>query len=680
MKKRLPLLVAVLFQATLEAQNTGYVVDNGRGQVEVLDLGTRRVSTVIATGAESSEMLILPNNRLAFVSNQAANHVTALDLSNNQRLGDIPAGILPGSLAATPDGRYLYVANVGSNDVTVIDTAARAVVATIPVGATPVQVNVSPNGRFAFTVNQDETPTGTVSIIDTNRNQVVKTLAVGLRPKQIAISPNPQIAYVVNTGSDNVSVVDLSHNEITGAVEVGQGPVSATFSTDGRWFYVVNRDSNTVSVVDTEENRVVAEIAVGTQPVAMAVTFESRFGYVTNQGSGSISLLDLTTNTAEDTIPVGDGPFSLMLDPNEDFLYVTNLNSGTVSVIDLNTDRVIATIEVGGIPVEFTMRNAPTLLELAPNPAPAGSRITLNGEGFLPTSIVRFVTTVPPRTVAAQATFLDSQGLEVTVPSFPASNPVVSVANPDGNSSEQVTLRAGTAAPFIFPGGMVEGAGFARAPSPISGNSIVSVFGVFQGAADEDALAFPLPTTLGSARVTFNGAPAPLIGVRAAQINLVAPVRLAALESVRVAVTVSGETSAVETVNVAVAAPGIFVISPDGAGAFLHGADNSVVTASSPARRGEILVVFVTGLGDTSPPPIEGEAAPRDVLSPSNLPASVTVAGTPAGISFSGLAPDYSGLYQINFEVPQSTPSGNDAAVSVTIGERTSNTARLAVE
>ncbi len=680
-------MVSVLLAGTAAlapAQNLGFVVDNAGGQVHIINLITRRVTASIPTGAGASEMLILPNNRYAFVSNYDGGNVALLDLATGTRVATIGTGVSAGSLAPTPDGRFVFVADDTANEVVAVDVMRRAVSARIAVGATPVQVNVAPDGRYAYVVNQDEWPTGTISVIDVNRSQVVKTLEVGLQPNQFAILPNLTTAYVVNTGSDSVSLVDMTRNEVTGTIAVGRGPVSVAFSSDSKLLYVVNRDSNSVSVVDTWEDRVLAEIPVGTQPSAMVVTFDSRFGYVSNTGSNTVTLLDLATNTAELDITTGAGPFSLMLDPDENFLYVTNLNSGNLSVIDVNRDTVVATIPAMGVPVQFTMLNAPTLLEAAANPAQKGGKIVLNGEGFLPASVVRFATAA--RITTAQPVFLDSQGLEVTVPAFPGLSAIVSVANPDGNSSEQIPFMAGTAAPSIFDGGVVEGAGFARAPAPISGNAIVSVFGRFPGIVDADppAYVFPLPLALGNTKVTFNGVPAPLFATRSLpdydQINAAAPVRLFAQGDVRVAVTAAGQTSPVERLAVAPVSPGIFFNFADGSGAFLH-ADFTLVNTANPARRGETILMYAGGLGETSPPPLEGEQAPQDVFAWMKARPEVSVGGVNAAeILFHGLAPCCTGLYQINFTVPGAAPTGNEVPVTITVGGRTSNSVKLAIQ
>lgn len=688
---KLAAVAALAFCAgALYAQGEAYVVDNfSPSRVVVIDLGTRRVTPpAIPTGRESSEMLILPNNQFAFVSNAADNNVALLNLRARQLVTTIRTGGGPGAMAITPDGRFLYVADEDTNEVTVVDVVSRSALPPIAVDATPVALNISPNGRFVYVVNQDETPNGTVSVIDTSQNKLVKTLSVGLRPRGIVIAPNGTTAYVVNNGSNNISIIDLTQNQVIGTPipvgALGRGPVNLVTPPDGRRLYSVNRDSNNISIIDPQRNQAIGLIAVGLQPADMAVTSDGLFAYVSNQGSANVSILDLASNTTEGTIAVGNQPFSVQFDPNEDFLFVTNLGSGTVSVIDVNTDTLRSTIAVGGLPVQFEFLNAPTLTEISPNPAPAGAQLTLRGEGFVPGSSVRFVTTSPPRTLTPAATFVDSETIRTTAPDIGQATALVSVANPDGSSSEELAFQLGQPPPpgptvTISPGGVVEAAGFQRAPYPISGGSIVVVFGTFQGVVEQQASRFPLPTTLGNAMVTFNGTLAPLIFASPVQINLVAPQRLLSVDSAQVVVTAAGQASAAVTVNAGPAAPGIFVIDPtNNSGAFEH-ADGSIVTADRPARRGATIIMFLTGLGATTPPVADGQPAPTSTLSTTSIVPVVTVSGAPATVRFSGLTPGLSGLYQINFDVPLSAPSGG-AAVTVTAAGRTSNSVRLAME
>jgi len=130
-------------------------------------------------------------------------------------------------------------------------------------------------------------------------------------------------------------------------------------------------------------------------------------------------------------------------------------------------------------------------------------------------------------------------------------------------------------------------------------------------------------------------------------------------------------------VTTSAAQPGIFL--PDGVdGAFLH-ADDSLVTTAKPASPGEVVLLYCTGLGAVTPEGITGAVASSTTLSTSNIRPTVSVGGTSAAISFSGLAPALVGLYQINFTVPTGTPSGS-ASVVVTSNGVASNIAKLPVQ
>lgn len=58
-----------------------------------------------------------------------------------------------------------------------------------------------------------------------------------------------------------------------------------------------------------------------------------------------------------------------------------------------------------------------------------------------------------------------------------------------------------------------------RADQPVSAGSWVAAFGAFSGVATTTAANFPLPKTLGGAKVTVAGVDAPLYDVRSSQIT-----------------------------------------------------------------------------------------------------------------------------------------------------------------
>jgi uncharacterized protein (TIGR03437 family) len=176
----------------------------------------------------------------------------------------------------------------------------------------------------------------------------------------------------------------------------------------------------------------------------------------------------------------------------------------------------------------------------------------------------------------------------------------------------------------------------------------------------------PLPRELAGVQVRIHGIPAPLFSISDLggfhQINLQVPFEAGAPgEPLDIEISQNGVTAWVPRAETRSTAPGIF--SLDGAHAAIqHGADFSLVTPESPAERGEIVVLYGTGLGSVSPPVASGMAAPGLVSASIRVP-TVTVGGESAEVLFSGLVAGLIGVYQINLRVPQTVVSGDQDVV-----------------
>ncbi len=256
------------------------------------------------------------------------------------------------------------------------------------------------------------------------------------------------------------------------------------------------------------------------------------------------------------------------------------------------------------------------------------------------------------------------------------------VADINNNRIRKLSGATTAVSPNISAASVTNGASF---KSGLTAGALITIFGANLSNGVRGIAAFnqvPLPTTLASSRVLINGTAVPLFDViniqGTEQISAQAPFEIAGQQNVSIAIDNGRTISPAIQVPVIAAQPGIFL--EDGVtGAFLHGADNSVVTAAKPASAGEVVVVYCTGLGAVTPPGTTGALASSSVLSNTNVTPTVSVGGANANVAFSGLAPALVGLYQINFTVPQSTPSGSIDVV-VTANGVASNTAKLPVK
>ncbi len=172
--------------------------------------------------------------------------------------------------------------------------------------------------------------------------------------------------------------------------------------------------------------------------------------------------------------------------------------------------------------------------------------------------------------------------------------------------------------------------------------------------------------------VTVGGHPAPFTYISPTQINAQIPFE-SPVGMRPLVVSVNGQESAPFMVNVQPFAPGIFFDATSGI--VVHNADFTVVRPEKPAHAGEILVVYCTGLGATSPPLSTGWRVPFPPLFYTAQP-SVTIGGLFAPVVYSIASPQYVGLYQVAVKMPEGL-TGNQPLLMSIQGVR-SNTVTIA--
>jgi len=200
---------------------------------------------------------------------------------------------------------------------------------------------------------------------------------------------------------------------------------------------------------------------------------------------------------------------------------------------------------------------------------------------------------------------------------------------------------------------VVNGASF-RSDQPVTPGSWVSALGTFPGITNTVAPTYPIPKSLGGVTVTIEGVDAPVYFVSASQINFLIPYQTASgLRNVQVKTstgTVNGK------VRVITAAPGLFIkdttqqIPPKGAIRNQDGVEN---TSSTPTQRGKVISIYATGPGALSQQVEDGAAAPaQEPFARTQSTPQVYIGAVEAQVQFSGLAPNFAGLWQINAVVP----------------------------
>jgi uncharacterized protein (TIGR03437 family) len=217
----------------------------------------------------------------------------------------------------------------------------------------------------------------------------------------------------------------------------------------------------------------------------------------------------------------------------------------------------------------------------------------------------------------------------------------------------RLSLVLAPAAAAFTPDAVVNGATFTPGIAP---GGVVTIFGSGLAGA-------------GSATsVDIDGAALAVLASSAFQINAVVPAAVApGQHTLRVR---SPFGTAQQTVTVSSVAPAIFLIGNPPVGAVAN-PDNSMNGAASPLARGQYLTIYGTGLG---------AVVRQGNLSAAVTPVTVVLNGQELPVLFAGLAPGFTGLYQVDVVVPATTPPGLGVSLTLKQGGQLSNTVIVAIQ
>jgi uncharacterized protein (TIGR03437 family) len=250
--------------------------------------------------------------------------------------------------------------------------------------------------------------------------------------------------------------------------------------------------------------------------------------------------------------------------------------------------------------------------------------------------------------------------------------------------------------PTVVEGGVLNGASFAKGQA-VSPGGLVSIFGTGLVSKLATADTIPLSSSLGGVTVTFADLPpAPLLAVIPGvagqsddQINAQLPWEIGTgTGTVNVTVTTAQGTSMPVAVNFAPSMPGIFTstaanqtyaIAVNSSDSSLAWPQGLASTGSHPAKTGDVLIIYATGLGAVDHQPVDGGIP--SVLSNTVATPTVLLGNVQAEVQFSGLAPQFVGVNQLNVQVPPGVAAGSTVPLQIKVnGFTTTNQVVVAIQ
>jgi uncharacterized protein (TIGR03437 family) len=134
-----------------------------------------------------------------------------------------------------------------------------------------------------------------------------------------------------------------------------------------------------------------------------------------------------------------------------------------------------------------------------------------------------------------------------------------------------------------------------------------------------------------------------------------------------------------ETFLTSDAQPGVFALSQNRA--VVVNQDGTINSPLNPAKRGGVIVAYLTGIGATLPPVLTGQGAPSaEPFARPALEAAAEIGGAAAEILFLGLTPGFVGLAQANLSIAENAATGADVPLVIDVGSYRSPAMMIAVE
>jgi uncharacterized protein (TIGR03437 family) len=213
---------------------------------------------------------------------------------------------------------------------------------------------------------------------------------------------------------------------------------------------------------------------------------------------------------------------------------------------------------------------------------------------------------------------------------------------------------------FLDPTGVVNAGSSAPFTAGIAPGELLTLYGSNLAAGTQVASDIPFPTTLGNVQVKINNIAAPIYYVTPSQLSAIVPYGVTSGVA-QVQVINNGNASNTVTVQIAATAPGVLTQTQNGLGYgdVLH-QDGTLVNAQNPAKIGETVSVYLTGLGAVNPAISDGAAGPSNPFATATNTIAASIGGQTATVSYSGLAPQLAGLYQVNVTIPTGVTAGDN--------------------
>ncbi|WP_265444710.1 YncE family protein [Flexivirga meconopsidis] len=189
---------------------------------------------VIPVGAVPKYVAITPDQSKVLVSNWCDFTISVVDRASAKQTKVIKIGQQPRGIVVMPDNRTAYVAAMYGNKVVKVDlqTGTTKVIKEVN---RPRHLVLSPDSKYLYLAASG---TNSVYKIDTSNDQTVSQVVSGPEPRSMTISQDGTALYTVNYLGASMSKISTADMKVTQRVETDQSPIGITYDDTTRQVWV----------------------------------------------------------------------------------------------------------------------------------------------------------------------------------------------------------------------------------------------------------------------------------------------------------------------------------------------------------------------------------------------------------------------------------------------------------
>jgi 6-phosphogluconolactonase (cycloisomerase 2 family) len=308
----------------------GTLSPNSQGSIAT-GTSTSNSATDAAVSLDGKSLYVLNSGQSSLISEYT---IAANGTLTPKSVATLATGATPLAIVLSPNGKYAYVTNESAGTISQFTIAADGTLsanpdaATVPLSAA-AGITESANGSYVYATSTNGNSPGSVVQFTVNSDGTLSnpaSVAAGSGPIGIVLSPNGTSAYVTDelgTSGNTISQYSVAANgnlspmtPATVSAGAGSQPSAIAMSSDGQYVYTADFGSTSVSQFTVGTGGVLTPdatptIAAGSQPEGIVVTPDPELSTTASSSVAIGQQIADSATLADGTNPTGTITFNL---------------------------------------------------------------------------------------------------------------------------------------------------------------------------------------------------------------------------------------------------------------------------------------------------------------------------------------------------------------------------------